>query len=348
MPFKNLHNQTMLSTSLTLIFKKLRLSNPWNYKAPFLIAVPYLIIAITKPPFDCAILSIMASLVTILGIAGFGYFINDLTDIEKDNLIGKENAVSKLPDTKRLMLLLILLIMAITPWFYLPLNWLNTSLLFFEFLLFVIYSFPPFRLKERGVAGVITDALYAHTNPAVLAAITFLMITNTDIFSISNLLITLASWQFVVGIRNIILHQLKDYENDQQSDTKTFVRNLGRNRSETWLKYLIIPLEVISFIFFAACINEYIPSFISAYLIFVPFTFFRVWVLWKRSMSKRVEENLNLFLDGFYTGRIPLLIAGHLFCLSPKFSVLFFLHLLLFKNGVSDFIRETKNIIFTR
>lgn len=323
-----------------MIFRKLRLSKPWNYKAPFLISIPYLIIAIGGIPFNQAMLSILASLTTILGIAGFGYFINDLTDIEKDNLIGKENAVAALSNSKRFFLFLFLLLMAVAPWFYFPINWLNASLLFLEFLFFILYSFPPFRLKERGFAGVVTDALYAHANPALLAAITFSLMVNKVSFDIRNLLIALVVWQFVLGIRNIMLHQLKDFENDQQSDTKTFVRKLGRHKSNRRLKYLIVPLEILSFTFFTICTNEYVPFFIVAYLLYIPFVFFRVWYLWKRNMPKNLEGRLNLFLDDFYVGWIPLLVLGFLSLHSPMFLTLGIVHILLFKNGISNLFRE--------
>ncbi|MEZ4931481.1 MAG: UbiA family prenyltransferase [Saprospiraceae bacterium] len=320
------------------------MSKPWNYKAPFLISIPYLIIAAGSIPFDRAMLSILASLITILGIAGFGYFINDLTDIEKDYLIGKENAVAALSNTKRFFLFLFLLSMAIAPWFYFPINWLNASLLFLEFLFFILYSFPPFRLKERGFAGVVTDALYAHANPTLLAAITFLLMVNKVSFDIRNLLIALIVWQFILGIRNIMLHQLKDFENDQQSGTQTFVRKIGLDKAEWWFKHLIVPLEFSSFLFFVVLTNEYVPFFIVAYLLYIPFVFFRVWFLWKRSMPKNIEGILNLFLDNFYVGWIPLLVLGFLSFHSPMFLMLGIVHILLFKNGVSDFFRELKNL----
>lgn len=329
-----------------MIFQKLRLSKPWNYKAPFLISIPYLIIAIGGIPFNQAMLSILASLTTILGIAGFGYFINDLTDIEKDSLIGKENAVAALSNTKRISLLLFLLFMAVAPWFYFPINWLNASLLLLEFLFFILYSFPPFRLKERGFAGILTDALYAHANPALLAAITFSLMVNKDNFDIQNLLIALVVWQFILGIRNIMLHQLKDFENDQQSGTKTFVRKIGLDKSEWWFKHFIVPLEVLSFLFFVVSINEYVPFFILAYLLYIPFVFFRVWFLWKRSMPKNLERRLNLFLDDFYVEWIPLLVLGFLYFHSPMFLILGIAHILVFKSGVSDLFREIKNGIY--
>jgi hypothetical protein len=80
---------------------------------------------------------------------------------------------------------------------------------------------PPIRIKERGAAGLITDALYAHAIPAVMAAYTYTLISNQlpDLVFIGMLF----SWQFCVGIRNVLIHQLSDLHSDKESGTKTFV-----------------------------------------------------------------------------------------------------------------------------
>ena len=52
-----------------LIYRKLRLRNPWSYKAPFLISLPYFMIAVGRVPPATAVLGILASLCTIAGIA---------------------------------------------------------------------------------------------------------------------------------------------------------------------------------------------------------------------------------------------------------------------------------------
>src|SRR5262245_54556734 len=76
--------------------RKLRLSNPWNYKAPLLISFPYYIIGAAGVPLSRGLLGIVASFCTIVGIAGLAYFINDAADIEKDRLAGRENALARL------------------------------------------------------------------------------------------------------------------------------------------------------------------------------------------------------------------------------------------------------------
>jgi hypothetical protein len=80
---------------------------------------------------------------------------------------------------------------------------------------------PPIRIKERGLWGLIADALYAHAIPAVMAAYTYTLISQQvpDLVFISMLF----SWQFCVGVRNVLLHQLSDLESDKQSGTNTFV-----------------------------------------------------------------------------------------------------------------------------
>src|SRR5262249_57433548 len=106
---------------------------------------------------------------------------------------------------------------ALLPWLYLPLHWENGSLLGFELLLFVLYAFPPFRLKERGMLGLFADALYAHAIPAVLAVMTFSLMANRAYDHLTWFVLALGLWQFFLGVRNIVLHQLKDFDGDTRS-----------------------------------------------------------------------------------------------------------------------------------
>ncbi|MCC6371087.1 MAG: hypothetical protein IT236_08795, partial [Bacteroidia bacterium] len=64
--------------------KKLRLGNPWNYKAPLLITFPYLIFLFSNYQSGQAFFAVLAACVVIIGVAGVGYLSNDLGDRKKD------------------------------------------------------------------------------------------------------------------------------------------------------------------------------------------------------------------------------------------------------------------------
>ncbi|MFN8396218.1 MAG: UbiA family prenyltransferase [Bacteroidia bacterium] len=242
----------MLRIIYTLFAKRLRLSNPWNYKAPVLIGFTYVVIGVERIPFLVALQAIGWSLLTIVGIAGFGYLTNDLGDRKADLAAGKANLLATLPMAHIAGLLLLFLGLALVPWVvFFPVSALSLGLLGAELLLFVLYVAPPFRLKERGFLGLVTDSLYAHALPCLLAMITFAAIAgerdpfdpDADIFPY---MVMAVAWQFALGLRNILLHQMKDAENDRQSGLRTLVTRIGDRKTFLLLTNLMIPLEAIT------------------------------------------------------------------------------------------------------
>jgi 4-hydroxybenzoate polyprenyltransferase len=99
---------------------------------------------------------------TLFGIAGLGYFINDWADIRSDQLAGKPNKVGELSLGVRLLILILLCAFSFLPWLILPMNEYSWALIGIEIILFLMYSLPPLRLKEKGFLGIITDTMYAY------------------------------------------------------------------------------------------------------------------------------------------------------------------------------------------
>jgi 1,4-dihydroxy-2-naphthoate octaprenyltransferase len=273
---------------------------------------------------------IICSFLTIIGFAGFGYLTNDLSDRKKDNLVQKKNATTKLNRTQVLMLFALFLSLALIPWTYLPLDKYSWALIILELSLFVIYAFSPFRLKERGALGVVVDAMYAHALPAVLASYTFYLATNMQKEELTLFIILLFTWQLISGIRNILSHQLKDYENDIACETKTFVTAIGKNKTVSLLSVWIVPLEVATFMTFFAivCFEMWWLSF--ALLPHVGIASY----LFLRGRKEGFTDQLKLFtwryLDDFYIKWLPfgILISGVFYTLEIRFILL--LHIVLF------------------
>lgn len=318
------------------LYHKLRLGAPLQYKVPVLQAVIYILLAETQLQWQSALLYLGLSLVTITGIAGYAYLLNDWADIIPDAKAGKSNAASMLNTLQRFMLLFLFFFMALIPWFFFPFKWLNTAILLAELLLFCAYSFPPFRLKEKAIAGVIADALYAHVVPAVLASLTFLAIaekhtTHTDLVK-QNLpaLISITAWQLFLGLRNILLHQIEDYTNDKHSNTQTFATVYGVIPAEKALK-LLLGLEVaalISVTVFAKAITFFV---VGAYLIFVLFRLYK-----NLSNSERVNNLLRhltyTYLDDFYYDWLPVTALIVLCMYQWPYVIILVLHCFLFRN----------------
>ncbi len=335
----------MLFQLFQLIYQKIRLKNPWNFKIPLLISLPYFVIAVCNIPPVTALLGLLAAFSTVLGIAGFAYFINDLTDIKQDQLAGRKNVTAELTWVQNGLLLCLFLAVALLPWFYLPLGRVTSSLLVIEFALFILYSMPPFRFKERGVLGILTDALYAHTIPAILAVLTFAMMSPHSNPDLAPFLIGLGLWQFNLGLRNMVLHQLSDYSDDVKSATQTLATQMGAARVQRFLTYVIAPLEIFAFGFFALVFSAHIGFFIPAYVGYLVLTTCKLRYLWKQQLPSTVRDCLYKYFDDFYIEWIPVIILVHLVIHTPTLWPLFILHLLLFRNGIHQWGRELSHHI---
>ena len=173
-----------------------------------------------------------------------------------------------------------------------------------------MYAFPPFRLKEKGFLGIITDALYAQVVPSLLAVYTFSKISNT-ILNV-KLIVLYSAWLLLVGIRNIIKHQVEDFDNDKNTKTKTFVTIYGIEYSKKIsLKYLF-PIEFI--LFTSLLITIKTPYFIAllGYILYTTILFIK--------RNKTTEIDLFYFINTrifneFYEIHLPIILLV-CFCFS--------------------------------
>ena len=315
-------------------FKKLRLSNPWNYKVPLLISFPYLWISLGRVELADSLLYVALSFCTILGIAGFGYLTNDLGDRSQDRLINKENATTNLSNGKILALFILFLLMALMPWFLFPKVNVSFYLLASELVLFTMYAFPPFRLKERGWLGVLADALYAHVVPSVLASLTFFLM-GTEEYSFFRIFICfLVCWQILLGIRNILLHQLKDVFDDHIAGVSTVVTSYGQKKIGSMIRNVILPLEFITFIGFVGFLTPQLYLLLPGYVIFVLLKFF----ISEFRYSRDFRENAYELLDHFYLRWFPSLLLLSLMVIDLRFIVLLLAHSVLFETPFPQLI----------
>jgi len=323
--------------------RKIRISDPWNYKIPFLIAIPYLYV------FHCSfyysfgaqnfIFKLLLSYITIIGIAGFAYTLNDFTDRKKDEAAGKENIHINKPMWFSMGILLLFLSIALAPWYYFPKTVYTLSLLGIELMLFVLYSVPPFRFKERGFWGVLTDSLYAHAIPALLALTAFDQHGELPFTNSRGLWISLIVWQFCLGIRNILFHQIADYENDIQSGIKTFVTGYSISKTEQLLKKLFIPLEVITFLFFCIILSFcYFLMSLTLIAIYILYLFYQR-KGYQSSTHPVYRKFCYFFLDDFYIEWLPIIFLLWLITVDVRYIVPFVLHVLLFRNCFKRFLK---------
>jgi 4-hydroxybenzoate polyprenyltransferase len=319
----------MINTAFFLIFRKLRLSQPWNYKAPALVAIPYFFLYASRASLSAALLAVGCSLATGIGVAGLGYFINDLADRQTDLLAGAPNGAQGLSHWQITLVAVFFLAAFILPWlFYFPVNPLIFCLLAAQVLLYLAYSAPPLRLKDRGFTGIIADALYAHANPALIGAYTFYLLTNRTFDHFYLFLWSLVGWQFFYGLRSILQHQLDDVHNDRAAGSKTYVATAGVKTASRRMKNVLLPLEGMAFLFYTWVVSLTFPALFVLWPLYVFIT-----------AMTQPRLSLYLFTDTYYLRWQPLVFLFYLCFRDPGMSLLLIAHLALFNNGLSPIFK---------
>lgn len=282
------------------------------------------------------------SILLSVGIAGIGYVLNDLVDYKDDVINKKRNLFINLSRFKSSALIILLVICAIFPWFYLPFTKISLSLVLLELLLFGIYILPPFRLKERGLWGIACDSLYARVLPCLLAVYTYSIIVKLD--TVNYLLLTyITVWLFLIGVRNIISHQIDDFSNDENTNTSTYVRKIGILRAESILKFLLIPLEFVLFLIISFSIPGTKGIIGWIFVVFAAYVFFH--------NRKTIDQKYPYYFDKrifneFYEIYLPILILLIYSIQNGIFWGLLFFNLIAFFPIFLNFLKLFKQKYF--
>jgi len=265
-------------------------------------------------------------MIVCIGIGGIGYVLNDIVDYDADLKNKKRNLFIKASKMQSTLFVITFIVFAIFPWFYLPFTTVTVCFLIIEYILFFLYAFPPFRLKEKGILGILADALYAQVIPNLLAVYTFLKLSETLKLHYT-FIILFSVWLLLVGIRNILKHQIEDYENDINTNTNTFVTKNGKLLSEK-ISYFLANIEIIIFCVLLFLLKTPMHFILILYVVYVILLLF----------SKKINRNpITLFdfintriLNEFYEIHLPvsLLIyfsfVQHFFILILLFNIVLF------------------------
>ena len=206
-----------------------RTENWWDSKIPPVLAFCYASVLLYDVPPAAAARCI--GLIVFVGLCAgsYGHLINDLFDIEADRQAGKENSLSRLASWQRYAACAVTLVLGFAPAALFHYSRLSLGLLAVEYLLPTVYSTPPFRLKERGAAGVLCDTMGAHVVPC-LYTISVLASAGTAhssagpwwwLFPACG-----AIWSLCLGIKGIIIHEYQDRADDMQAGVSTLATGL--------------------------------------------------------------------------------------------------------------------------
>ncbi len=323
------------------LFHRLRLSEPWRFKAPFLISIPYFLLFTGGAPFAQSVTAIVCALLTIWGIAGLGYLSNDMFDREADREAGRRNGAAELSPGRLALTFALLLAAGLGPWvLYFPVDAVSASLLAAEAALLLAYSAPPVRLKDKGWMGAAADALYAHVTPALLAAYTFHALTGRVYGDFGAFAAALAGWQFFQGLRNILTHQLSDADNDRASGSATFVTRHGERATDRWLETAVVPLELLGFALFTATAARSMPILAAGWPLYAVVTAGIFRFNYKQPLRGPLTDRLDRFLNEYYLRWMPLVVLAGMCWRDGRMGWLLALHLALFRNGLTPWLER--------
>lgn len=173
--------------------------------------------------------------------ASFGFYLNELTDIQEDFKAGKNNIVATFSSLKKYLLLFIILILIFIS--SIPF-WENKWIIYLfcaQMILLMLYSCPPIRLKHRPFAAVILDSLYSGTIFYFIALLwaevqmEWYIILLTFVFGIAK------------GLRNIIFHLDKDVEMDKKAG-QTTIAHISQSQKIFRAQIGLFIIESISLI----------------------------------------------------------------------------------------------------
>lgn len=280
---------------------------------------------------------------TAIFVGSFGYYMNDVFDIKKDSISRKLNFAEKHSLSQRFMILSALLSLTVGIWYILCHDNLILLFLVIEIGLLFVYSAPIVKIKERPIASVMTDAIYAFVIWGIISI--YLATPAIVTFSTPHLIYLL--WLFTVGMRGILSHHVLDYYNDIRSGTTTSATRYGLQTIIIVQKMIIPPVEFILFILFL--FNSYKP-------LIIVYTVYLVLLFLNRNNYKKIRNEyylkaeahiIKMVLDNFYYTWLPVTFIT-LLCISdiqyvwivPFFIALFFKKVKTFFLDIYDLLYE--------
>jgi len=215
----------------------------WDSKLPLALGLAYSLAWSMHVPATALYFPMALLLVGGITSAIFASIFNDLLDEDEDRLAGKFTGMMQLsPTGKKVVLGLTLASMAATA-ILLARYPAALAVYLSIWAFFTLYSLPPFRLKARGIWGVLCCALGEHFLYVLSIVLAAGAAHKTPPIS---MIIAIVTFAMAFGVRSILWHQLEDSENDRISGIDTlgakydpkFLRRLG--------EWCVFPLELFT------------------------------------------------------------------------------------------------------
>lgn len=317
------------------ILQPFRLNCWWEHKLSPILATIYATALLLRIPLSTLWPVAVLALAALFVCASYVSILNDLTDAEDDRASGK---LIRTGEARIYSAWLLAACMAAGAGFLIV--WRHDTLLLSTYLLcwlaFTLYSAPPFRLKVRGIWGVLADASGAHLFPTLFAVVLVYHWNRTE--PMGKWIILVATWSFAAGVRGILWHQLGDVIHDAKIGLRTFVCLYGPKTAER-LGLLAFFFELTAFaamLWFAG--NALAAFFLGFYGLFALLRWLFLGVGIAVVSPRRAS---HLAITEYYIVLYPLaclLMAGWQ---QPAAILLLVAHCVLFPSQGLGLVRET-------
>ncbi len=324
-------------TKLYVLFRSVRAYDWWDYKIAGILAVAYATSMLSDTPLYQVAPDFIFLLVALAIGAVYVSVINDITDIQEDLAIGKRNHMARIsPKYRWLIPTLCLAVGGFFSYVLWP-DKLSLVLYLSAWVVFSLYSIPPFRFKNRGVLGVLADACGAHLFPTLFVVSRISFVTDQPIAMVW--FISVGIWAFTFGLRGILWHQFIDKANDLQTNTTTLASKVDVRQFRP-VAAAIMTIEMAAFLVMLIYISEPV-----LFLLF-PVYFVLVGIRFKKynqlpiSIIAPQDRPWQMMMLDFYQCFLPMGLLVSAACVQPWAWVVLVIHMTLFHKIIFIMMRD--------
>jgi hypothetical protein len=320
------------------LLRAARATEWWEFKLSPILATAYATAFLLRVSVISLWPLLLLLLVALAACATYVSVINDLTDFKDDLASGKANRLVG----KSRTFVAAAFACCVLPGAAAAFRWrgepLLLSLYLASWVAFTLYSLPPFRLKGRGVLGLLADASGAHLFPSLLAAAVVYRGRATPADALW--FVAVGAWSLSFGVRGILWHQLSDLYNDEKIGLGTFAR---RHRM-AWLRglgnFVVFPLEVAAFCFLLWQAGSRLAFALLCYYALLTFLRRRLWGV--HLVVVVPQARANIAMQEYYEVFFPLAFLLSSSAVYPLDVLVVVPHLLLFPRRAAQSVKDVK------
>ncbi|TXE12205.1 UbiA family prenyltransferase [Algoriphagus aquimarinus] len=309
-----------------------RTTDWWEPKITLVVSIGLLAIYLYGNEASYSVIGFLLLLLLSISIgAVYVSLINDFTDLKDDFKVGKKN---RLQGFSRVQQLLLIFTSAVGVLFFTYLFWpygIGSRFLLAAMVVYTLYSFPPIRLKARGLLGVLADAFGAHVFPAmgIFALLSEFLIQSIDWVA----LMLIGFWSLVYGVRGILSHQYLDLEFDKSVGIKTFAARFSIDKIER-VEWPLLLLEVTALLGFLIYLELYFLIFLlGVYYLYILLLNWRFGIK-HVILLHPIHPNWNILMATYYQVLLPIGLLGMLGAYYSWVYLLIPIFVLIFPNDI--------------